>query len=199
MSLPHTVRVKISSENVESIGLTPVVSQDMAMEQLVGHMLAVAGKDPSRIRELLSRGTLVSGASRFRWTGFEVLPSEVTAYLSRYPDPDPSIVFNPGECFLIHVHFARRQIVIERAAGEKRRLFRRRSFWEEALAAVSLPSYSGYSYREHADIYRWRPDRAAQARLQDAAKLIAFSSYEAVLRTEAVTAVDLYVKRRSGP
>ena len=42
---------------------------EMPMRELVEHMLGVTGKDEARVRELLLRGTLVSGASRFRWTG----------------------------------------------------------------------------------------------------------------------------------
>ena len=72
MALPPTVRVKLSSEAAESISLTPVVVQEMAIRELVEHMLGVTGKDVPRIREILLRGTLVSGASRFRWAGWEV-------------------------------------------------------------------------------------------------------------------------------
>jgi hypothetical protein len=195
MSLPHAIRVKISSEDVASIGLTPVVSQDMPLDELVMLMLGVTGKDPARIQELLARGSLVSGASRFRWTGFDVLEREVAAYLMRYPDSDPSITFDPAGCFLMHVHLESKQLAIERAAGEKKRMFKRRSFWEDALSLVSAPEYKRYSYRDAADVYCWRPDAPAQARLQEAAKLLAFSSYEAQIRSGAVTAVDLFVKR----
>ena len=71
MALPPTVRVKLSSEAAESISLTPVVVQEMPVRELVEHMLGVTGKDEARIREMLLRGTLVSGASRFRWAGWD--------------------------------------------------------------------------------------------------------------------------------
>src|SRR5450756_1325760 len=71
MALPPTVRVKLSSEAAESISITPVVVQEMPVRELVEYMLGVTGKDEARIRELLLRGSLVSGASRFRWTGWD--------------------------------------------------------------------------------------------------------------------------------
>jgi hypothetical protein len=196
MSLPQTIRVKISSENVDSIGLSPVVSQDMRIDELLLYMLGLTGKDAARIRELLARGSLVSGASRFRWTGFDVMESEIAAYLHSYPDSDPSIPFDPALCFRMHVHVGSKHVAVDREAGEKRRMFRRRSFWDEAIRLVSSPEYSTYSYRDQADIYRWKPDTEAQARLREAAKLLAFSSYEAHIQSGPVTAVELHVRRR---
>ena len=57
-----------------SISITPVVVREMPLRELVEYMLGVTGKDEARIRELLLRGTLVSGASRFRWAGWEADP-----------------------------------------------------------------------------------------------------------------------------
>jgi len=64
MALPPIVRVKLSSEAAESISITPVVVREMPVRELVEYMLGVTGKDEARIRELLLRGSLVSGASR---------------------------------------------------------------------------------------------------------------------------------------
>ena len=74
MALPQTVRVKLSSEAAGAITLTPVVAQELAVRDLIEHVLGLAGKDEARIREILLRGTLVSGASRFRWEGFRADP-----------------------------------------------------------------------------------------------------------------------------
>ena len=67
MPLPQTVRVKLSSEAAGAITITPVLLQELPVGELIGHVLGLAGKDEARIREILFRGTLVSGASRFRW------------------------------------------------------------------------------------------------------------------------------------
>ncbi len=71
MALPQTIRVKLSSEAAEAISLTPVVVQEMPMRELVEHMLGVAGQGRGAHPRMLLRGTLVSGASRFRWAGWE--------------------------------------------------------------------------------------------------------------------------------
>ena len=195
MSLPRTVRVKISSEHVESIGITPVVARDLPLDELITHMLAVTGKDAARVREILARGSLVSGASRFRWAGFDSLETEVAACLEQFPASDPSIPFNAARCFLMTVHVGSKQLPIERPAGEKRRLFRRRSFWSAAMDVISAPAYGGYSYRDRADVYRWRPDASGQTQLREAAKLLTFSSYETQIRNGTITMVELYVSR----
>src|SRR5689334_23873133 len=89
MSLPDRVRVKLSSEAAESISLTPVVVREMPLRELVEYMLGVTGKDADRVCELLRRGTLVSGASRFRWAGWDAEREAVVALLAGFPDPEP--------------------------------------------------------------------------------------------------------------
>src|SRR5580704_12205981 len=98
MALPPTVRVKLSSEAVEVISLTPVVVQELPVRELIEHMLGVTGKDHGRIREILLRGSLVSGASRFRWTGWEADEEGIAEVLATFPDPDPSRAFAPDRC-----------------------------------------------------------------------------------------------------
>ena len=56
MSLPGTVRVKLSSEEAGAVSVTPVVVREMPLGDLVELMLDLAGKDAARIRELLLRG-----------------------------------------------------------------------------------------------------------------------------------------------
>src|SRR5438067_8364752 len=98
MPLPQTIRVKLSSEVAESIALTPVVIQEMAVRDLVEHVLGVTGKDEARIRDLLLRGTLVSGASRFRWAGWDAEVEGIREVLATFPDPEPLRAFAPESC-----------------------------------------------------------------------------------------------------
>ena len=98
MPLPHTVKVKLSSEAAEAISLTPVLLQELPLRELVEHMLGVAGKDEPRIREILLRGTLVSGASRFRWAGWDVDLEALRELLATFPDADPSRAFAADQC-----------------------------------------------------------------------------------------------------
>src|SRR6185295_10049209 len=98
MALPDRIRVKLSSEAAEGISITPVVAREMPLRELVEYMLGVTGKDEARVCELLRRGTLVSGASRFRWSGWEADGPAVSELLRTFPDPDPTRPFAPERC-----------------------------------------------------------------------------------------------------
>src|SRR5438552_7715068 len=120
MPLPPTVRVKLSSEAAEAISLTPVVVQELAIRDLVEHILGVTGKDEARIRELLLRGALVSGASRFRWAGWEVDAADLRELLATFPDPDPLCIFRPVHCTRVVLRGGRQTIEITREAGSRK-------------------------------------------------------------------------------
>ena len=137
MALPPTVRVKLSSEAAESISLTPVVVQEMPVRELVEHMLGVTGKDEARIRELLLRGTLVSGASRFRWTGWDVDLQNLRELLATFPDPDPSRRFAAAHCMRAILRGGRQPIEISREAGARKGLFQRKSFWDVLMKVIA--------------------------------------------------------------
>jgi hypothetical protein len=184
--------VKISSEEASSIALTPVVVQDMPVRELVELMLGVTGKDPQRIRELLKRGTFVSGASRFRWTGVEM---DVTELLTSFPNPDPSRRFDAGNCVRAFLRGGARQIELPRNAALKKRLFQSGSFWDLLIAAVPSPQYLDYSFKERADIYRARVDIEAAKILTEGSKLLAYSVLADQVRTIALDAVDFYLPR----
>jgi len=98
MSLPDTIRVRIFSESVESVGITPVVSQLMVTRDLAATIVAVTGKNPERVREILIRGSFVSGGSRFRWENLVPDPADVEAVLATFPDADPGRPFDPALC-----------------------------------------------------------------------------------------------------
>src|SRR5437868_3129537 len=125
MALPATVRVKLSSESAEAISLTPVVIQELPIRDLIEHMLGVTGKDETRIHEILRRGALVSGASRFRWTGLDAEPSGIRAILNTFPDPDPSRPFTPEGCIRAALRGGRQPIEIPREAGRRKPFYRR--------------------------------------------------------------------------
>src|SRR5580704_8535831 len=152
MPLPPTLRVKLSSEVAESIAITPVVLQELPVRELIEHMLGVTGKDEPRIREILKRGTLVSGASRFRWTGWEPGPEDLGAVLATFPDPDPSLTFAAERCHRAILRGGRQSVEIPRDAVARKGLFQRKSFWDLLMevASASPSEYSGYSYRDRA-------------------------------------------------
>jgi hypothetical protein len=197
MALPPTVRVKLSSEAAEAIAMTPVVMQDLAVRELVEHMLGVVGKDAARIREILLRGTLVAGASRFRWTGWPVDEDDLRALLATFPDADPSRTFAAARCLRLVLRGGRQPIEIRREAVDRKGLFQKQSFWDvlmEITAGAPL-NYAGYSYRERADRFQRDLTVAETARLQSAADSVKFSTLRDQIRTVAFTSLEVVATR----
>src|ERR1035441_6093790 len=172
MALPQTVRVKLSSEVAEAISITPVVLQELPVRELVEHLLGIAGKDEPRIREMLLRGTLVSGATRFRWAGWEADRERLRGLLATFPDADPARPFAAAGCIRATLRGGRHAIEIPREAAARKSLFQRKTFWDLLMevVAASGPAYSGYSYRERADRYLRQFTPAQTQRIRPAAQ-----------------------------
>jgi len=197
MALPEIVRVKLSSEAAESISITPVVVQDLPVRELVEHMLGVIGKDEQRVRELLARGSLVSGASRFRWVGWQPDPGSLRELLATFPDPEPGRPFAAERCVHATLRGGRQPIEIPREAMARKSLFQRESFWDvliEVIGAAPL-SYSGYSYRDRADRYLRQFTHDEVVRLRSASGNVKFSTLRDQIRTVAFGQADLRVTR----
>lgn len=197
MALPETIRVKLSSEEAGAVSITPVVVREMSVRELVELMLGVTGKDAARIQDLLLRGALVSGATRFRWQGCEASRQEIDALLGTFPDPEPERPFAPERCLRAVLRGRGFRIELTREAGSARRLFRRRSFWEAlmGIAAGAGVEYVEYSYKDRTDCYRLRVDFHTGARLRQEAGLVRYSSLEKRIRDGAIEEVDLFVER----
>jgi hypothetical protein len=197
MPLPETVRVKLSSETAEAISITPVVVQELALRDLVEHMLSVAGKDESRIREMLIRGTLVSGASRFRWTGWEAEPDSLRTLLATFPDAEPDRPFRASACIRAVLRGGRQSIELPREPLARKSLFQRASFWDAFLGVVlqARCAYAGYSYRDRADRYLREFSAAEVARLQQAAEKVKFSTLRDRITSVAFAEVELLATR----
>ena len=149
--LPPVVRVKISSEAAGAIALSPVVVQEIQTTELVRLMLGVARKDVDRIVDLLARGSLVSGASRFRWEPLTTNATQIAELLRSYPDDDP---LRPLDWNLLRsVRF--RSFELLREEMTPTRWLKRRSFFQ-ALSSLKGDRlhYVEYSYKESADVYR---------------------------------------------
>ena len=197
MPLPPTVRVKLSSEAAESISLTPVVVREMPVPELVEYMLGVTGKDEERIRELLLRGSLVSGASRFRWTGWDAGLENLRELLAAFPDPDPSRPFAAANCTRATLRGGRQPIEIAREAGERKGLFQRESFWEALMKVIAgaSPAYVGYSYRERADRYLREFSDAERGQIRAASGLARYTILSDRIRSLTFTEAELYATR----
>ena len=134
-------------------------------------ILAVTGKDSPRVAAILQRGTLVSGATRFRWAAIEAGASEVEVLLAAFPDSDPARAFAADRCQSA-VLTGRRPIEISREAGLRKPLLRRSTFWDALMqAAAAGPLHDcEYSYRRRADRYRLELTPPERARLHAAAR-----------------------------
>jgi hypothetical protein len=197
MALPQTIRVKLSSEAAEAISLTPVVAQDFPVRELIEHMLGITGKDEARICELLRRGTLVSGASRFRWAGWEAEIEGLREVLATFPDPDPARPFVAERCVRAILRGGRQVVEIPREVGARKGLFERASFWQLLMEVASAGSaaYGGYSYKDRADRY-WRELTVAESeRIRAASGTVRFSTLRAQILVVGFTQVELYSAR----
>jgi hypothetical protein len=197
MALPDRVRVKLSSEAAESISITPVVAREMPLRELVEYMLGVTGKDEGRVSELLRRGTLVSGASRFRWVGWEAEPQALRDLLATFPDPEPLRPFVPERCVRAILRGGRQAIEIPRAAGLRKPFLRRNTFWKVLMEVVQAGDarYFTYSYKDHADIYQAGLSLPAVDRLHASAPLVTYTILRDRIGSEAFNTADLYVER----
>lgn len=197
MALPERVRVKLSSEAAGAISLTPVVVQEIATRELIEHMLGVAGKDEARVCELLKRGTLVSGASRFRWTGWAADAESVRELLATFPDADPARTFAPERCIRAVLKGARGALEIPREAATQKGLLRRGSFWEVLMdvAAGAGLAYAGYSYRDRADRFTAPLTVALAEKLREGSDAAKFSSLRDAVKAGAFMQIEVYVGR----
>jgi hypothetical protein len=197
MALPRTIRVKLSSEAAEAISLTPVVVQELAVRELIEHMLGITGKDEARIRELLKRGNLVSGASRFRWAGWDADAEGVREVLGTFPDADPSRKFEASRCLRAILRGGRQTLEIPREAGARKGLFQRASFWDLLMevAGAASATYGGYSYKDRADRF-WRELTVGEAeRIRAASDAVRYSTLRDQVKAGAFAQVELYCRR----
>ncbi len=197
MALPNTVRVKLSSEAAEAISLTPVVVQELPIRDLVEQVIALTGKDEARICELLHRGSLVSGASRFRWAGWQQDPESLRELLATFPDPDPTRPFAAAACLKVVLRGVRSAIEIPREAVARKTLFQRETFWEQLMAVVGSGAiaYAGYSYRDRADRYTRAIAPPEMERIRAAADSVKYSTLRDQIRTSACLSAELHARR----
>jgi hypothetical protein len=197
MGLPATIRVKLSSEEAGAIAVTPVVAREMPLGELVALMLDLTGKDAARVRELLLRGTLVSGASRYRWAGWQAGLGDLGELLVSLPGPDPARPFVPERCVQVLMQGVAPRAAIPTAALARRRLLHRRSFWDvlmEAVAAGGL-EYAGYSYKERGDRFRLKVTGEVSRRVRENAGLLCYTSLENQVRLGRLESVEFLVER----
>lgn len=176
MALPETIPVKRTEEEAEFVSVRPVVRQTFRIEQLVDMLLALTGKDISRLQQILRSGTAVYHYYRYWWEGFEAAAEDLQALLAKFPDADPSRVFRAGACTAVVIEDAESQrgprkagMEVERKSASRKRLLRARSLWNGLMdaAAETAPAYLSYSYARRADIYALELTPRLRERLAD--------------------------------
>lgn len=189
--------MKLSSEAAEAIALTPVVVRELPVRELIEHMLGVTGKDEARIREILLRGALVSGASRFRWVGWEVETVGLRDLLATFPDPDPARVFAAHRCIRATLRGGRQAIEISRDTGTRKGMFQRKAFWDHLMEAAGNSGhvYAGYSYRDRADRYTRELAPAEIERLRAASDAVRYTTLRDQIRAAAFGSLELLATR----
>lgn len=198
MPLPPTIRVKLSSEAAGAITITPVVVQEIPTRDLIDHMLGVTGKDELRVREILLRGTLVSGASRFRWQGWEPDPNGLRAVLATFPDPDPSLPFAADRCVRAILRGGRQPVELSPSTVSRKGLLERGGYWDLLMevTGASGMAYAGYSYRDHADRYLRNLSAPEAERLRAESAHVPYSTLREQIRSVAFSQVELYAARQ---
>lgn len=195
MPLEATIRVKISSEAAEAVALTPVVVQEMPLTEFMGHLAAATSANVERARELLKRGTLVSGASRFRWQPIECSLEEVAGAFLRLPQPEANRRFDASKCRSFVLIAGTRRWELSRAAASERRFLRRKSFWMGLVNALPAPEYVTYLYKEQADLYRSVVNDETCRCIQTAAQLLRYANLAVELRAARINSVEWIVPR----
>ena len=157
MSTPETIAVKFSEDLAQYADIRPVRTQPMTLSELVGLVLTHTGKDRDRVRELLRRGTCTYNIYKYWWEPLDPDYTELEVALDAYPDPDPSLAFDPSSCQLARfsdLAEPRPRIVeiLPEDAG-RRRWFAAESLWPFLLrfAASRRAEYVDYSYKDKAD------------------------------------------------
>lgn len=195
MPAPAIVRVKLSSEAAGAISITPVVVRDLPFSELLEEIAAVCGKDVPRIAEILRRGNLVSGATRFRWPPVELTTAELSTALAFLPDPEPTRPFAAARCTQAVFAGPGVLITLERGAGLARRLLRRATFWDALMQVSTEAVYVTYHYRERADLYRAPLSLERRALIRTALPLLKNRTLARQLMAAPFDSVDLLVPR----
>ena len=177
--------------------MAKVASVQLTVEELAGKIIGVCGKNGPRLATILARGSLVSGETRYRWPPVEASPEEIAGLLEQFPDYDPNLAFDGARCVRMVFRDYRGEFEITREAGSQRRMFRRNSFWDGALAALGLLDLrcERYSYSEQADVFVAELPLEVRRTLAQLAQRLRYTALEARLNSLGSDHVSLYTRR----
>jgi hypothetical protein len=204
MPAPEVIAVRYTEEEAGYVSFRPVVRQSFRLNDLLGMVLGITGKNSARIRQILRSGSVSFRAHRYWWDGFQVEEQELAALLEKFPDADPSRAFRAEACTAALVEAGGSDslgphsvVEFDRDSASRKGLFRRRSFWDALLAAAASgsPAYDGYSYQRRADLYRLELRGELPAVLAAAAKSLAPRDLRRSLRARRASHIVLVCPR----
>ena len=188
MPLPETIAVKYTEEEAEYLSMRPLVRQTFRAPELVDMIVQVAGKDSTRVQQILRAGTIVFHSFRYWWPPFDPDSAALAEILAKYPDADPTRPFRPTDCTEVILESSgsppRHSLRIRKESAAKatnplqkiaRALGNKPTFWQRLMnfaeEARLHPRYREYSYTRRADLYSIALTPAQIARLaQEAAR-----------------------------
>jgi hypothetical protein len=197
--LPESISVRYTEEEAGYVTVRPLVRQTFSLDELLDMILSVAGKDATRVQQLLHSGTVVYHFYRYTWTGIDVGEADLAAALAKFPDADPSRPFTPNLC--TNAVFdgpgvnPRHLLDLGKDAATKRRIFRRQSFWQRLMDIASEENltYEKYSYSRRADLYRVVIDSENVLKISEAADQLAPRKLRTSLRVVNAAACIYFV------
>jgi hypothetical protein len=166
--LPETIAVKYTEEEAEYLSMRPLVRQTFRAPELVDMIVQVAGKDSTRVQQILRAGTVVFHSFRYWWPPFDPDPAALTEILAKYPDADPARPFRAADCAEVILESSgsppRHSLSITKESAAKagnplqkiaRALRNKPTFWQVLMnfAEEFRPRYREYSYTRRADLY----------------------------------------------
>jgi hypothetical protein len=175
--------------------MTPVVVREIAFDALIDEIFTVCGRDAGRMIEVLARGSLVSGATRYRWASIRVEAADIEPALARLPVAEPERRFDPQRCTHIIFGGLMPEPALERGVAAANGLLHRQNFWDELLRIAPSPVYVTYDHRRRADIYSAPLDIAQRAQLQAALALLRQPALAHRLSGQVVRSIDYVVPR----
>jgi len=179
--LPETIAVKYTEEEAEYLSMRPLVRQTFRAPELVDMIVQVAGKDSTRVQQILRAGTIVFHSFRYWWQGFDPDAAALAEILAKYPDADPARPFRAADCTEVILESSgsppRHSLRITKESATQasplhkiaRILRNKPSFWQVLMnfaeEAQPRPRYREYSYTRRADLYSIALTAAQIARL----------------------------------
>lgn len=179
MFLPEQIPVRYTEEEAGYVSMRPVVKQTFRLAELADMVVSVAGKDASRVQQILCTGTIVYHGYRYSWEGITAEHAEIEALLAPFPDDDPNRLFEPEKATAVLLEIGggvqRHVVEILREEASERKFLGKLSPWAVLVqSAGSLTArYEKYSHARRADLFRislpYEKSQALLAAMREAA------------------------------